>query len=189
MTAKRILDVIGATTALVVLSPFLIVVALCIRLTTAQPAIFAQTRIGHNGQPIKVYKFRTMRYSSDQLTQVNDERITPVGRVIRATSIDELPQLFNVLRGDMSIVGPRPYVPSMDLQYEHLPLWNRRYDVKPGITGLAQAKGLRGTIQTDRQMRERLAADVLYVKRQGVLEDTRIILQTIWICIKGTNAY
>ena len=171
---KRILDVIAASAGLVLLCPVLALVAACIWLSMGRPTLFRQTRAGYRGKAFRVFKFRTMRdaYDSEGRPLSDKERITWLGRLLRKTSLDELPQLINVLRGEMSLVGPRP------LFHEYLNLYTpqqaRRHDVQPGITGLAQING-RNALSWD----ERFALDVWYVDHQSLLLDLRILLETV----------
>lgn len=172
-TLKRLLDVVGATTGLAMTAPLMAVAAAAIRVTMGGPVFFRQQRPGKGGRPFEVYKFRTMsdeREASGQL-KPDHERLTAVGRAIRATSLDELPQLFNVLKGDMSLVGPRP------LLMRYLGRYNarqaRRHDVKPGITGLAQVRG-RNALSWE----EKFEYDVQYVEKWSLALDLRILGET-----------
>jgi len=171
---KRTLDVIVAGAALAVLCPVLAVVAVAIGMSMGRPIFFRQTRAGYKGKAFRVFKFKTMINAYDSKGQpLSDKvRITPVGRLLRRTSVDELPQLFNVLRGEMSLVGPRP------LKIEYLGLYSpqqaRRHEIPPGITGLAQIKG-RNALPWE----ERFALDVWYVDHQSLLLDVQIVLQTL----------
>ena len=193
---KRVLDVLLAGTALIVLAPVLVVVWLVVRLDSPGPAVFRQERLGREARPFTMLKFRTMRVDCDDaihrsyvtqlLTQDSpqaggstglfklerDPRITRVGRVLRATSLDELPQLFNVVRGQMSLVGPRPVLAwEADLYEERH--W-ARFQVPPGLTGLWQVEG-----RSRLTMRQALELDLTYVQRRGVLLDIAIILRTV----------
>jgi lipopolysaccharide/colanic/teichoic acid biosynthesis glycosyltransferase len=171
---KRMLDIIGAGAGLVLLCPVLAFVALSIRARMGRPVFFRQKRAGYRGNAFTVFKFRTMidAYDREGRPLSDKERITSLGRILRKTSTDELPQLINVLRGEMSLVGPRP------LLLEYLKLYTpeqaRRHEVQPGITGLAQIKG-RNTLSWD----ERFALDVWYVDHLSLLLDLQILLQTI----------
>lgn len=174
---KRSVDILISVIALLLLSPLLVVVALCISLDSRGPVLFLQERVGIGGRPFRIYKFRSMRAdaSSDGRfrTEVGDPRITRVGRIIRRTSIDELPQLINVLLGDMSIVGPRPDVPAQKADYAEQD-WQRRHSVRPGITGLAQVSG-RSTMTPE----QRLALDLEYVDNHSLGTDLRIMVMTV----------
>lgn len=171
---KRVFDFFIALIMLILLSPVFVIVALIVRVCLGSPVLFRQQRPGLQGKPIEVIKFRTMtdeRDRSGNLLHAKD-RVTPVGRIIRQLSLDELPQLFNVLRGEMSLVGPRP------LLMEYMPLYNaeqaRRHEVKPGITGWAQVNG-RNSITWE----EKFALDVWYVDHQSIWLDFKIIFLTL----------
>lgn len=171
---KRSVDVALAFTALVLLSPLLLVVAACVRAALGSPVLFRQQRPGRGGRPFTLVKFRTMRDASDAHGRPLDdaERLTNFGRLLRATSVDELPELWNVLRGDMSLVGPRP------LLMEYLPRYTaeqrRRHDVRPGITGWAQVHG-----RNDTSWDARFAHDVWYVDHRSFWLDVRILIATV----------
>jgi putative colanic acid biosynthesis UDP-glucose lipid carrier transferase len=169
-------------------------IALCISLDSKGPVIFKQLRHGKNNRPFYCYKFRTMKHKINNefhQAQKNDPRITRVGSILRSTSFDELPQLFNVLVGEMSIVGPRPHALSMNRDYsEKMRNFMFRHMVKPGITGLAQANGYRGEIKNVSDMNHRLAYDLFYIKKWSVLLDIKIILLTFdCLLFNNKNAY
>lgn len=174
---KRLIDIVVSLSALLLLSPVLVFVALWIVLDSGRPVLFRQTRVGRDGQPFGILKFRSMRIDAaatgPYFTQANDPRITGVGRFIRRTSIDELPQLLNVLWGDMSLVGPRPDVPAQQSLYTPDD-WTVRCSVRPGITGLAQVRG-----RSQASFGQRLAFDLEYVKNVSVGLDLRIFWWTI----------
>ena len=174
---------------IVVLSWLFPVIALLIKLDSNGPVIFKQKRRGLNGKEFDCFKFRTMRNdgtNSIKATVVNDNRITKIGNILRKTSLDELPQFFNVLNGDMSIVGPRPHMISQDIHYsEIIRKYNLRNYVKPGITGLAQVKGYRGAIDCDKDMEDRIRTDIFYVRNWSTLLDIQIIYQTVVLIFKG----
>lgn len=174
---KRLFDVIGGIVILLPASPLMIVVAFLIKIESKGPVFFKQERIGLHGLPFKIFKFRSMVSNAEQLgpyyTRGDDSRITRVGRYIRKTSLDELPQLLNVILGSMSLVGPRPDVSAQRSNYTQQQ-WDKRNSVRPGITGLAQAK-LRSAATAD----ERTALDLEYVDKASVLFDLWIILLTI----------
>jgi lipopolysaccharide/colanic/teichoic acid biosynthesis glycosyltransferase len=185
---KRVFDIVSSGAALVVLAPFLLVVALLIKLDSPGPVLFKQTRWGKDCRAIKVYKFRSMRtdmcdVSGVAQTVMNDPRITRIGAVLRRTNIDELPQLLNVLRGDMSVVGPRCHAIGMragGMLYEELvPEYHQRHAVRPGMTGLAQMRGLRGPTDRPAKARARIACDLYYVENFSFLLDMRIIAGTV----------
>ena len=172
---KRAFDLVVASIGLIVLAPLLGVTALAIGLALGRPVIFAQRRPGWHAKPFVLYKFRTMKTTraADGRLLPDRERLTRFGRLLRRTSVDELPELINVIRGDMSLVGPRP------LLMEYLPLYTReqarRHEVRPGITGWAQLNG-RNTLPWER----RFALDVWYVEHQSWRLDARILLLTVW---------
>lgn len=173
MLAKRALDVVGATAGLVLLSPLLATAAFAVRLSMGQPIIFRQQRTGRDGGLFTLVKFRTMRAAraGDGLDQ-DAVRITRLGRFLRATSIDELPSLWNVLMGDMSLVGPRPLLPEYLARYS--PHQARRLEVKPGVTGWCQVNG-RNSLTWD----QKFDLDVWYVDHASLMLDLRILLATV----------
>jgi putative colanic acid biosynthesis UDP-glucose lipid carrier transferase len=156
--------------------------------------LFRQRRYGLNGEQIMVYKFRSMTVCEDGavVTQAtkNDQRVTPLGRILRSTSLDELPQLLNVLQGHMSVVGPRPHAVAHNEQYRKLINgYMIRHKVRPGITGLAQVNGLRGETETVDKMRERVQFDLEYLSHWSPWLDVKIIFKTVWVLIRGQEAY
>ena len=171
---KRALDVLGAAVLLVVLAPLLIALAIAVRRNLGSPVLFTQVRPGYRGRPFTIYKFRTMRDATlpDGRPRPDEERLTPFGRRLRASSLDELPELWNVLRGDMSFVGPRPLI--MEYLPRYTPEQARRMDVLPGITGLAQVSGRNALSWTDR-----FRLDVEYVDRWNLWLDARILWRTV----------
>lgn len=188
MLKRVLLDIPLSAMALLVLSPMLVTIAALIRLDSKGPALFSQDRVGLNCKPFRMVKFRTMRQESCDATGLaqvvaNDDRITPIGRFLRATSIDELPQLWNILKGDMSIIGPRPMVEGMQaagMDYrDAVPYYDFRHLVKPGLSGWAQANGLRGPTTDMASARERIDHDCAYVQNASLLLDIRIIVRTI----------
>jgi len=192
--AKRVLDVVLAATALVVLAPLLVGVALAIRLTSAGPALFRQRRYGLNGEEIVVYKFRSMAVREDgaevRQASASDERVTPIGRVLRRTSIDELPQLLNVLGGSMSLVGPRPHaIAHNELYRRRINGYMVRHKVRPGITGWAQVHGLRGETDTLDKMEQRVRYDLEYLNNWSLVLDLQILLKTVFVVLRQRNAY
>ena len=183
--AKALLDRVGALIALVLFSPVLILSALAVKLTSSGPVIFTQKRHGLNGQVIHIYKFRSMWQSGTDSAHKpiqaveNDPRLTPVGRWLRSTSIDELPQLFNVLKGDMSLVGPRPHALGHNHHYRRLiDQYEDRHLLKPGITGLAQINGWRGATDTDEKMQNRVDFDIHYIRNWSLALDISILIKT-----------
>jgi exopolysaccharide biosynthesis polyprenyl glycosylphosphotransferase len=195
---KESIDRLSALIALIVLSPLLLMVAIAIKLESNGPIIFRQKRFGFNNNEISVLKFRSMyvdRQDSTgaKRTEKNDSRVTYVGRLIRRTSIDELPQLVNVLRGDMSLVGPRPHATKMKVgdkyYFDAVKGYAARHRVKPGITGLAQVRGLRGEIATVERARKRVEYDMYYIENWSPLFDIRIILETFVKLVWDKHAY
>ncbi|GAB3317506.1 hypothetical protein GCM10027299_08880 [Larkinella ripae] len=187
---KRFFDITVAILVTVfILSWLLPLIGLLIKLESRGPILFVQLRSGRNGRPFPCLKFRTMKYQKNasfkQATH-NDIRITRIGRVLRKTNLDELPQVLNVIAGHMSVVGPRPHPIPLDVQYLPLiPEYKQRFAVKPGITGLAQSKGLRGETAEINQMRHRVRYDVWYTKYPSVLLDIKICWWTVEKMIKG----
>ncbi len=194
VSLKRVFDVVAAALALVMLSPLLLIVALAIKLDSGGPVFFVQRRYGFNQEPFRIFKFRSMTTMDDhaELRQATrgDVRVTRVGRFIRRANIDELPQLLNVLRGDMSLVGPRPHIMSHDHMFERsIALSARRHNVKPGITGWAQVNGFRGEIDTDDKLRGRIEHDLHYIDNWTPWLDLRILLMTAFSRKSYHNAY
>ncbi|MBI1383304.1 MAG: undecaprenyl-phosphate glucose phosphotransferase [Rhizobiales bacterium] len=191
---KRAEDAILAPLLLVVASPILLVAAIAVRLDSPGPILFRQMRHGLNHREIEVLKFRTMTVTENgpdvrQATR-NDPRVTRVGRFLRRTSIDELPQLVNVLRGDMSLVGPRPHAISHNEEYSAmLERYSNRHNVKPGITGWAQVNGYRGETRTPEDMANRIRYDLEYIDNWSILFDLKILAMTPFYGIVGRNAY
>jgi lipopolysaccharide/colanic/teichoic acid biosynthesis glycosyltransferase len=191
--AKRCLDFAAAVVLLVFSAPLLIAAAAAIRLESRGPMLFRQWRLGHNGLPFRILKLRTLTVIEDgviaQVTK-DDPRLTRVGRVLRKLSIDELPQLLNVVRGEMSLVGPRPHATAHDHYYaERIDGYTVRQAVKPGITGWAQIHGLRGETAALEDMCRRVSLDLWYVRHAGFLLDLRILLATPGAVLRGRNAW
>ncbi|MBP5252585.1 MAG: undecaprenyl-phosphate glucose phosphotransferase [Lachnospiraceae bacterium] len=188
---KRLFDIFASFIGIVITSPIMLIVAILIKLTSKGPVIFKQERVGLHNKPFKMYKFRSMRVQSEKKekkgwTTKNDPRVTSVGRFIRKTSIDELPQLFNILKGDMSLVGPRPERPQFVEKFmEEIPRYNVKHQVRPGLTGWAQVNGLRG----DTSIRKRVEYDIYYIENWSVMFDIRIILMTFITGFINKNAY
>ena len=182
---KRLLDIILSLIAIIVLSPVFIVVAILVKIKLGSPVIFTQKRPGLNEKIFKMYKFRSMTNQKDENDNLlpDEVRLTSFGKKLRSTSLDELPELFNILKGDMSIVGPRP------LLVKYLPLYNkhqaRRHEVRPGFTGLAQVNG-RNTISWN----QKFDLDVRYVDEVSFLKDLQIVFKTILVVLKkeGINS-
>lgn len=194
--AKRIQDLAVAITGLLLASPFMLAVALAVKLDSPGPIFFRQRRHGFNNEEILVWKFRSMRHeaadaSATRQISAGDDRVTRVGRFIRKTSLDELPQLFNVLRGEMSIVGPRPHAIGMKTagveSAELVAHYAHRHRMKPGLTGWAAIKGSRGPVDTPDCVRRRVALDVEYIERQSFWLDLYIILMTV-PCLLGDRS-
>ena len=182
--AKRLMDIVIAAGALVFFLPLMLVIALLIRLESKGPALFRQTRGGLRQAPFEIYKFRTMQQIEDgpaiSHAKRNDPRVTSIGGFLRRSSLDELPQLLNVLKGDMSIVGPRPHAVAHDDYYGRLiPCYRARMRAKPGLTGLAQVTGYRGNVQDLESMAARVARDLDYIENWSLQLDLKLILITI----------
>lgn len=193
-SAKRTLDVVGASLGILLLSPLMLLTALAIKFDSPGPVLFRQHRNGFNANRFLIFKFRTMTVmeEGDSVIQAtrHDPRITKFGAVLRSTSIDELPQLFNVLRGDMSLVGPRPHAVAHDSHYgELLSEYAFRHHVKPGITGWAQIHGARGGTAQIGQMKNRLDFDLWYINNWNLWLDLRILLKTLVEVTRDRNAY
>jgi len=191
---KRALDVVVASTLLVLLLPFLLILAALVRVSGPGPIIFRQERIGAQRKPFVLLKFRTMENSSGfaQAT-IGDPRVTAIGRVLRRLSFDEIVQLVNVLKGEMSLVGPRPHAQETRVEgilfEQAVPSYRERYATKPGITGLAQIRGQRGGTRTIQQLEERVASDIEYIENWSIWLDLSILLKTIPAILKPVNAY
>lgn len=190
---KRTEDIVLAAGLLCLAGPLLLAVALAIRLTSKGPALFRQWRYGYNGKAFQVYKFRTMTVAEDghvfSAVTEHDARVTRLGAFLRRYSLDELPQLLNVLQGAMSLVGPRPHAAAMNEEYRKLVHgYMLRHKVRPGMTGLAQINGCRGRVNTIEDMRKRVAYDLEYVQHWSLGMDVRIILRTIFLGTWITDA-
>jgi len=195
---KALFDKVVGSLLLVVLAPFLVLTAAAIKLDTPGPVFFVQQRYGFNNQRIGVWKFRTMHVAqqddhADQLTTSNDPRVTRVGALLRRFSIDELPQLFNVLLGEMSLVGPRPHAlhaKAAGKLYEHaVARYAARHKVKPGITGWAQVNGWRGETDTEEKILKRVEHDLHYIENWSLLFDIKILGLTPLVVLSGRNSY
>jgi exopolysaccharide biosynthesis polyprenyl glycosylphosphotransferase len=185
--SKRLFDLIAASALLLVAWPIMLLVAACIWLESGSPIFYRQTRVGENGQYFEIAKFRSMRNDAEkdgvaQWASRDDDRSTRVGRVIRLTRLDELPQLFNVLRGEMSFVGPRPERPQfVDMLNREVRYYSVRHCMKPGLTGWAQLRYPYGSSVRDAE--EKLKFDLFYVKNHGLLFDLMILLQTVEVVL------
>lgn len=184
---KRTLDLVFAVTAAIMLLPLMLAIALAIKLTSPGPVLFRQVRAGRGDTTFKLYKFRTMREaacdpSGVEQTKAGDPRLTTIGGWLRRTSLDELPQLLNIIKGDMSFVGPRPHVPGQlaaGMPYSRLvPYYELRHTIRPGLTGWAQANGFRGPTHEATAARERIDHDLAYVQHCSLWLDFRIVALT-----------
>lgn len=191
---KRTFDIVAAIAGLIILSPLFVILPFAIKLDSPGPALFRQTRHGYNNEPIQILKFRSMTVMEDgdnfrQATR-NDPRVTRLGRFMRQTNIDELPQLFNVLLGNMSLVGPRPHATSQNETFAQLiSSFSRRHNVKPGMTGWAQVNGYRGDTDTLEKMQRRVEHDLFYIDNWSLLLDLKIIVMTVFSKKAYWNAY
>lgn len=198
LAAKRVLDLLLSSILLIVISPLFLFIALWIRVDSPGQIIFKQTRVGLQGKPYTIYKFRTMVTNADEIMQAklaklesledftfqekDDPRITPSGRFLRKMSFDELPQLLNILKGDMSLVGPRPEVP--DIVKFYTPEQHQRLKVLPGVTGLAQING-----RSELTLSETMSYDLEYVHRWSIWLDLEILWRTVFVVLTGKGAY
>jgi putative colanic acid biosysnthesis UDP-glucose lipid carrier transferase len=191
---KYMSDLVFASLILVLISPLLVFIAIGVKLSSPGPILFKQRRYGLDGHNIVVYKFRSMTVTEDGENVVqakaNDKRVTPFGKLIRKTSLDELPQFINVLQGRMSIVGPRPHAVSHNELYRKvIKGYMVRHKVKPGITGWAQVNGFRGETETIDSMQARIDFDIEYLKKWSLALDVKIILKTVFLVFKDSKAY
>ncbi len=191
---KRLFDLVCAAFGLLALTPLFIIVAVLIKLDSAGPIFFVQRRYGFNQKPFRIIKFRTMRALDDGAivaqARRGDPRLTRIGRWLRRWNIDEIPQLFNVLTGDMSLVGPRPHALSHDHEFERrISLYARRHNVKPGITGWAQINGFRGEIDNEEKLEKRVEYDLFYIDNWSLWLDLKIIARTVLSPTAYRNAY
>jgi len=191
---KRVFDIVAAAVALLLFLPLLLLVMGLIRLESPGPSIFRQRRTGYRGRVFTIYKFRTMTVTEDsgQIRHATkgDARVTAIGALLRKLSIDELPQLVNVLKGDMSIVGPRPHALAHDEYYGALiPTYAARFRARPGLTGYAQVNGFRGEIRDARGMSDRVAADNSYIEAWSPSLDLAILVRTIPLIFSDPRAY
>ena len=191
MLIKRLVDIAGAVVAIVLCSPSMLTAAIAVKITSRGPLIFKQERVGLHNKPFQMYKFRSMEVQSDAdekkgWTVKNDPRVTKVGRILRSTSIDELPQLFNVLKGDMSMIGPRPERPLFVEKFrEEIPRYMIKHQVRPGITGWAQVNGYRG----DTSIKKRIEYDLYYIENWSMAFDIKILFLTFFRGFINKNAY
>lgn len=188
---KRAMDIIGSLLGIVITSPIMLLAAILVKLTSPGPVIFKQERVGLHNRPFYMYKFRSMEQQSAKdekkaWTVKNDPRVTGIGKVLRRTSLDELPQLFNILKGDMSLVGPRPERPQFVEKFkEEIPRYMVKHQVRPGLTGWAQVNGLRG----DTSIRKRIDYDIYYIENWTLGFDIKIIFMTFFTGFINKNAY
>lgn len=191
MLIKRLVDIVGALVAIILSSPFMLAAAISVKATSRGPLIFKQERVGLHNKPFQMYKFRSMEVQSSAdekkgWTTKNDPRVTKVGRILRSTSIDELPQFFNVLKGDMSLIGPRPERPLFVEKFkEEIPRYMIKHQVRPGITGWAQVNGYRG----DTSIKKRIEYDLYYIENWSMTFDLKILFLTVFKGFINKNAY
>jgi len=189
---KAVMDWLGAMILIALLSPLLISIVLAIWLSDGRPAIFRQRRLGVGGESIEILKFRTMRSDAEAAFRQaipDDDRVTPIGRLLRQTSLDELPQILNVLKGEMSLVGPRPHPFALNDEFKsRIPKYMLRHKVKPGITGWAQVNGFRGQTDTPEKMALRIQHDLWYIQNWSLWLDLKILLMTPFVMMHR-NAY
>lgn len=177
---KRFIDLFLSIILIIILSPLFLIIALLIKIDSPGPILYKQLRTGKNEDDFTVFKFRSMSASNDVYDFSTEDKITKVGRVIRKTSLDELPQLFNIIKGDMSFIGPRPWVPVLNNYYTSDQ--KKRFQVRPGLTGLAQVSG-----RKDLNIIDRIAYDIKYVENISFINDVKIFLKTILVIIKNSD--
>lgn len=188
---KRTVDIIGSAVGIVVLSPLLLIIACLVKFTSKGPLIFKQERVGLRNETFMMYKFRTMKVQDEKeekkaWTVKNDPRVTKIGKFLRKTSLDELPQLFNILKGEMSIVGPRPERPFFVEKFkEEIPRYMIKHQVRPGLTGWAQVNGYRG----DTSIKKRIEYDLYYIENWTMGFDIKIMFMTFFKGFVNKNAY
>ncbi len=191
MLIKRFVDIFGAVVAIVLFSPIMLIAVIGVKTTSKGPLIFKQERVGLHNRPFQMYKFRSMEVQESEdekkgWTRKNDPRVTKIGRILRKTSIDELPQFFNVLKGDMSLIGPRPERPLFVEKFkEEIPRYMIKHQVRPGVTGWAQVNGYRG----DTSIRKRIEYDLYYIENWSMALDFRILFLTFFKGFINKNAY
>jgi len=191
---KRLIDLTSSVLGVILLAPFLLLVGLLVKLDSRGPMLYCQRRTGYAGSTFLIYKFRTMKVAEEDDEVVHatkgDGRTTRLGRFLRRSSLDELPQLFNVLKGEMSLVGPRPHAVKHDRIYSQtIATYGHRFLVRPGITGLAQVRGLRGEIEYPDEMAERVALDLRYIENWSIWLDIKILVQTLILVPFHNKAY
>ncbi len=189
---KRVMDIVTASAALILLSPIMVLVAVLIKCTSRGPVFFTQTRVGKDGRLFRIFKFRTMKVDAEKETgpvwaREDDPRLIPCGRVLRKSHLDEIPQFVNVLRGEMSVIGPRPERPEFVERFkEEIPEYERRLAVKPGITGLAQV--WHRYDETIADVRKKIKYDLLYIRKMCLWTDLRVCLRTFRVVVTGEGA-
>ena len=189
---KRTIDITGSVIALILFSPILLLTALLIKLTSKGPIFYTQTRVGKDGQNFEIYKFRTMKVDAEKATgpvwaAKNDNRLIPAGKFIRKAHLDEIPQFINVIKGDMSIIGPRPERPIFVEKFKsEISDYGKRLEVKPGITGLAQV--WHHYDETIDDVRKKIKYDILYIKKMCFWTDMRILARTVRVVLTGAGA-
>lgn len=198
LTGKNVVDFLLSVGILIFSFPLFCILSLAIAFTSKGPIIFRQSRIGLNGTCFDIYKFRTMYIEQEdklahKQTERYDPRVTSVGRILRKTSLDELPQIFNVIRGEMSLVGPRPHALGMTVEdspaEDSVPFYSGRYRMKPGITGLAQVNGSRGAVHKKQEMVERIQYDNYYIENWTLMLDLKILIKTSVCLLRCKNVY
>lgn len=187
LACKRTIDLVGAVVGLIVLAPLLFLIAIAIRLSDGGPALFRQERIGHLGRRFQIYKFRSVYrdhcdpYGLTSL-EAHDDHLLPLGGFLRRTGLDELPQLLNILIGDMSLVGPRPHVPDMTVAgmpyHQLVPFYDNRTQMRPGLTGWAQCRGFRGSVSSHEMAAARIVHDIAYIQNFSIRLDLEILART-----------
>jgi len=191
--SKRAFDAAVAASALVLLSPFLLLIALIVKLESKGPAIFKQERGGFRGKTFRIWKFRTMTVMENRgvlQARAKDVRFTRIGGFLRRSSLDELPQLVNVLIGDMSVIGPRPHALEHDVTFEKVDgRYPMRFSARPGVTGMAQVNGSRGPTETEEKILVRTGFDVEYVQAWSWGRDIEILFKTVTVLLRGDGAY
>lgn len=195
---KSVFDFFGALALLIAFAPLLLVLAIAVKVSSPGPIFFRQPRYGAGKQMIIVTKFRTMRVEGTDMsgrrqTTRDDDRITPLGRFLRRSCFDELPQLWDVIRGRLSLVGPRPHARVMEIEgvpiEDIVPQYHLRHQIRPGMTGLAQVNGNRGPLHTREMARERIAYDMLYIRKHSIWLDIRILLRTLAVPFQKDGSY
>ena len=198
LALKRIFDFVVALFALIILAPFFMIIAMLVSMESSGSPFFSQVRWGKDGKKIRIYKFRSMRSDAGDATGVQqtvagDPRITSIGKVLRKSNLDELPQLWNVLKGDMALVGPRCHAIGMlaggKLYEELVPHYHARHTVRPGLTGLAQMRGLRGPTHRPSKARARIAADLTYIENLSFALDMKIMVGTVVSELRGSKGF